>query len=45
MPTIHVRHTRKLVLASEEISFDRSGFDLHLLNDLDLHDVGDITMT
>ena len=33
---IHVRHTRKLVLALEEMSFERNGF----LLDRDLHFMG-----
>ena len=41
MPTIHIRHIRKLVLAIEEAVV----FDLHLLNDLDRHSVENITMT
>ena len=41
MATIHIRHTRKLVLAIE----DEVVFDLHLVYDLDLHSVENITMT
>ena len=35
MPTIHIGHTRKVVLALEEAVV----FDLHLVNDLDFHSV------
>ena len=45
MRTIHVRHTGKVVLALEEMSFGNTDFDLHLVYDLDLHSVGNITMT
>ena len=38
---IHIRLTRKLVLASEEGVV----FDLHLGNDIDLHSKRNITMT
>ena len=41
MPTIHVKDIRKLVLALEKAVV----FDLHLVNDLDLHSVENITMT
>ena len=41
MPTIHVRHTRKLALALQEAV----GFDLHLVNDIDFYSVENITMT
>ena len=41
MPTIHIRRTRKLVLALEEAVV----FDLHLVNDLDLNSVENIRMT
>ena len=41
MPMSHIRHTRKLVLALEEAVV----FDLHLVNDLDLHSVENITTT
>ena len=45
MPTIHEKQPRKLVLALEEIPFGGVVFDLHLVNDHDLHSVGNITMT
>ena len=41
MPTIHIRHTRKLILVFKE----SVGFYLHLVNDLDLHSVENMTMT
>ena len=41
MPMIHISHTRKLVLASEE----GVAFGLYLVNDIDLHSDGNITMT
>ena len=41
MPMIHVRHTRKLELASEE----EVVFDLHFVNDIDLHSMENIRMT
>ena len=41
MDAYDIRHTRKLVLSLEEGTV----FDQHLVNDLDLHFVANITMT
>ena len=40
MPMSHISHTRKLELALEEAVV----YDLHLIDDLDLHSVDNITL-